>query len=134
MTIATYKYFYGSGTEPNREILFLRKNDSESESIYALVRAYSSGEWKKISEVAGGQINVDMMTTSEKVNALLAERQGASPQRNPAQKLSDLSFDIQKEILGNLEPKGAWRIEVTNHFGEDPRFEKVVQLNLFNPT
>ncbi|GAH05858.1 unnamed protein product, partial [marine sediment metagenome] len=31
-------------------------------------------------------------------------------------------------------PKGSWRIEITNHVGKDPRFEKVVHLNLFKPS
>lgn len=132
VSLGKYSYTYGAGREPNREINFQRDGD-EPKSIKAVISAQFNGRWSVISELCGSKINVEMMSTTDKMQALLARRKGIDYTRKPDISIAELPGEKQEEILNSLEPKGHWRIAITNGFGGNPRFEKVEQLSLFNP-
>ena len=132
--LAVYNYTYGAGSRPNRRIDFLREDLKNGGTIYARVIARIPGGEKEISKINGSQINVEMMTSTEKVKVLMDQRNGIPTKRTPDKKLSELSIIKQGEILSELEPDGHWIIEITNGFGRDPKFEYVDRLNLFNPS
>ena len=129
--LATYKYTYGAGSQPNRQIDFVETKDSQN-GIQAIVKACTEGVWTDISCLSGQEINVEMMSTSDKVRAFQQERAGGGTWKTPDRTLAQMETQQQQAILSQLEPIGPWRIEITNGFGSDPRIEKVVHLNLFN--
>ena len=131
MAIATYNYRYGGGAEPNRHITFFRSIGTDPKTIKASVEALISGNNQPISCLSGDQITVEMMSTSEKVQALKLRRDGIEALQKPDQPLSDLSIDKQNAILEGLTPNGPWRLGISNAIGEN-RLEKVVHLTLFN--
>ncbi|NGX30976.1 MAG: hypothetical protein K940chlam8_00335 [Chlamydiae bacterium] len=133
-SIGEYYYMYGSGSSPNRRIQFFKETEHAPETVFAVVDAKVTGNWQKICEVAGRLINVEISSTSEKICAIKAERAGHPYTLKPDKKLSEIVDDFQKAILTSLEPEGNWRIGITNDIGNDPRFEKVAQLNIFNPS
>lgn len=126
--LATYRYYYGAGTEPNRLIEFIRKA-SKPQSISAIVKAGTLDNNVIISKINGIEIDVEMLSTSEKMKALMAG-QSVNVHDKP---LSQLSIEEQNNILRNLEPRGSWRISITNGIGDNPTYEKVVHLSLFDP-
>ncbi len=130
--LAVYNYTYGAGSRPNRRIDFLREDLKNGGTIYARVIARVPEGEREISKIIGSEINVEMMTNTEKVKVLMDQRSGIPTKRTPDKKLSELSIIKQNEILSGLEPDGYWRIEITNGFGRDPKFEYVERLNLFN--
>ncbi len=132
INVAEYRYFYGAGSEPNRKIEF-QQEEGNPQTIQAKIFAFDRGNWKEISSLSGDKINAEMMSTSEKVKGLKEERKGIFSPRTPDKKLSELPITEQERILRNLEPQGSWRIEISNGIGKDPYFEKVIQLNLYNP-
>ncbi len=134
--LGTCNYTYGSGSVPNREIRFSRTVAHDPKTIHAKVYAHSNSKEKpvKISELAGHLINVQMANTSEKAKAFQARRIGHPYSLHSDRKLSEMEDDVQKAILKFLEPDGNWRIEITNDIGRDPRFEQIVDLNIFNPS
>ena len=130
--IGQYRYCYGTANEANREMQFLRHPDGRIQaSIYAL---FTEQGPKQISTLPGEQIIVEMQTTSEKMEDMMAARRGETPSfvGPPEKTLSSLPPQDQEKIIGTLEPRGPWRIEISNGFGDNPRFEKVVGLNFFN--
>jgi hypothetical protein len=124
--LATYRYYYGAGTEPNRLIEFTRKA-SKPQSISAIVKAGTLDNNVIISKIT--EIDVEMLSTSEKTKALMTGQSVNVPDKP----LSELSLEQQNNILSNLEPRGSWRISITNGIGDNPTYEKVVHLSLFNP-
>ena len=131
--VGQYRYCYGTANEANREMQFLRYPDGHIQaSIYALFTPQGP---KEISTLSGDQIKVEMITTSQKIQELKAVRKGEkSSFVGPQEKaLSSLSGEEQEKILQQLEPRGPWRIEISNTFGPDPHVEKVIGLNFFNP-
>lgn len=130
MSITTYYYTYGAGTKPNRKIEFIRKDGG----ITAKIEALRLGEWKLISTLSGSEIHVEMMSTSDKVRGLIAERMGSCKLEWLNKKLSELDKSVQDNILQMLEPDGPYRIEITNGFGSDFTCEKIIHLGIFNPT
>ncbi len=133
--VTKYNYTFGAGSEPNRCIIFTRSDENDAGSIQAEVFTTAEGNSISISKLSGSAINVEMMTNSDKIMGFQKRRRGEMVTFIPDKKLSELTKDKQQEILKNLQPKGGWRIEVTNNIGQkDPRFEQVVHLALFNPT
>jgi|JI10StandDraft_1071094.scaffolds.fasta_scaffold20163_2 hypothetical protein len=131
--IATYNYYYSSGIAPNRRIEFYR--DDTSQSIYAIIKAcMGHNNWKEISILKGKKILVEIMTTSEKIEGLVAQKKGLPFIWKPDQQLSKLELNKQDDVLRNLEPEGPWRIEIANGVGNNLKFEKVLSLTIFNPT
>ncbi|NGX42841.1 MAG: hypothetical protein K940chlam7_01129 [Chlamydiae bacterium] len=134
--IGESQYTYGAGNPNNRQVIFARTEEGTNKIIVA-VRARTPGGWKEISRLNGDQINVEMMSRSDKVRVLLEERGeggGGHPSRIPDKKLSKLDSSQQEAILKALEPDGKWRVEITNNYDADSKFEKIVQLTLFNPS
>lgn len=133
VTVASYKYFYGAGSEPNREIHFYRQDD-KTQAIQGKIHAYYNGKWVNVCTVPGHEINVEMLSTSDKARLIAEARQkGTRPCLRQNIKLSDLPQDEQNKILNQLNPKGPWRIEITNDIGSNG-LERVVHLNIFNPS
>src|ERR1700676_1561586 len=135
--IISYKYTYGAGNAPNRVIQFQRENESEPKTVFATIYALSAkipAGKRKISEILGNQINVEGMTTTQKMENLRAERLGQTYVEIPDKKLSELTAAEQVDRLSHLEPKGLWRISIINDIGDTPFFEKVRSIVLFNPT
>ncbi len=126
--LVSYRYYYGAGTEPNRLIEFTRKA-SKPQSISAIVKAGTLDKNVIISKINGTEINVEMMSTSDKMKALIAGQSVNVPDKP----LSELSLEQQNNILRNLEPRGTWRISITNSIGDNPTYEKVVYLSFFDP-
>lgn len=133
--IQTYSYFYGAGTKPNREIQFFRGDSGKPESIYAVVKGLRNGVWNDISKLDQSQIDFEMMSTSDKIKGLFeARKQGTSFEFLRNKYFFELPTEEQDRVLHLLDPEGPYRIEITNGYGEDPRFEKVVKLTIFNPS
>lgn len=132
MSLGRYEYMYGAGSKPNRRIEFF--HDTKNPSIRAVVQACNSGQWQTISELGGEDINVEMNSVSEKIKYLLDKKSGFTSTLKPDQTLEKCPPSLQEKILSSLEPDGPWRIEVMNGFGDDPKFEKVIALTLFNPS
>jgi hypothetical protein len=128
--LSTYKYCYGSGSEANRRIVFERSDEGKND-VTAIVHALMGGEWREISRFPASEINIEFATTSQKIERYCAERSGQSMNVDGDKKLSEITPDQQDDILKAFNPKGPWRIEITNDISDDPRFEKVVRLNLF---
>lgn len=133
-TLGQYYYTYGAGSRPNRRILFQRTEGCGPGTIHAVISARFEGRWEEISRLAGALINVELANTSEKARALEEQSVGHPYSLRPDEKLSKLGDDTQEAILSCLEPEGSWRIGITNGFGEDPRFERVTDLNVYNPS
>ncbi len=130
--IQTYSYYNSAGTRPNREIQFFRGCDGKPESIYAVVKGLRSGVWYDISRLDKDQIKLEMMSTSDKIKGLLAERREKEGfEIIQDKRFSELSVEKQDQILHSLGPNGSYRLDITNRFGDDLRFEKVVDLTIF---
>lgn len=124
MRIATYRYVYGIGYNPNREIVF----SEEKGQIKATVRVFSPDSphhLLEISIIQSDQLEIDLLSTTEKIRQI--------PKSVIFPKISNPSN--LKSYLNQLEPKGPWEIEVTNDIGDKSSIlEKVTHLTLFNPS
>jgi hypothetical protein len=129
-SVGEYQYFYGAGCKPNRKIEFVR--DGSDKSVHAVVYARSEGKDKLISDVPSDHINVEMMSLSEKIEAIKAQRLGIDVERKPDKTMSELSVEEQDRIIEGLKPEGPWKIAVTNSIGKDPKFENVVYINIYS--
>jgi hypothetical protein len=132
-TIGIYHYMHGAGSQNNRQIVFQR-NIGRPETLHAIISAQTPEGWRLISDVLGREINVKMLSTSDKVSQLQAQRMGQKVENDePDKKLSALSKEEQDDILKKLNPLGSWRIEIATDIGSNPHFENVIRLNLYNP-
>jgi hypothetical protein len=131
VSLGRYDYCYGNGLQNNRTIQFQRNGD-DAGSVFATVHALTDQGWKEISKLEGNQINVAMMSTSEKMTALISKRRGANVTMVPDRKLSELSVEEQNSILESLNARGTRKLEITNGIGRDPAFEIVVHLSLYD--
>ncbi|NGX60913.1 MAG: hypothetical protein K940chlam9_00387 [Chlamydiae bacterium] len=130
--IGTYVYTYGAGSAPNRKICFERES-GQTGSFCAKVYAYSNGEKKQIGMLSDSDILVEGASTSDKLKAIAEYRNNhCKPNLLPSRVISEFGVDEQDNVLSNLTPKGSWRVTIQNHVGDDPRFEKVVRLTLFD--
>lgn len=126
----TYFYFYGSGTDPNRKIDFF----FDEGNIRAEVSAFREGVWTPpIAVVPGDRIIVEMQSTSEKVQAIMKARNTGTSPKFDNQPITSIK-NPQTQILSRLAPKGPWRIEIENDVGGPDGYEKVLTLQLFNPS
>ena len=124
--IGTYNYTYGAGDQPNRQIQFSRTGPGAG-TIQAQVFVLNSGVvGNNTSTIPGGQISVEMESTSTKTNALALGRS-----LNPSQLLSALTLGQQDGVIGALDTR---RIEVTNNVGGLGGLELVTSLNIFDPS
>ena len=131
--ITTYKYYHGGGTKPNRKIEFCR-DDKNPRSVEAIVSARVPRGWQKISSVPGKKINVEMMSTTEKMQVLMAKRERLSYVEKKDKTLDECTINKQDSILGCLSLDGTWRVEILSTIGGDPTYEAIENLNLFNPS
>ncbi len=134
-SLATYTYSYGAGIAHDRKIDFYRDTRDNPQSFHAVIYARRNAEWIKSSDVKGEFISVDMKSTSEKVRDFFEERELETTRDPIVEKtVTALSTEQQDALLKALQPEGSWKVLVTNDIGEDPRFEKVVSLCLYNPS
>lgn len=131
MSVQNYYYMYGAGTQPNRMVSF---NLDEKSDFAASVSALSKNIWKEISLLTGGQIEVEVMSTSAKMRVLMERRKGVITQLKPNKSFQELSLEEKKNLIDDLEPKGSWRLEIVNGIGESPHFEKVKKITFFDPS
>lgn len=131
--VGDYQYTYGAGSEPNRRIDFFPTVDQKG--VFAKVSAFAIANWVEISRVYPENISIDMMSTTDKMQALMKARETNSyVDYQSSRKLSSFSLDEQMQYIQALEPKGPWRIEITNDIGANPQYENVIHLKLFNPS
>lgn len=138
--INTYKYFGSAGTEPNRKIDFIRSSENPKE-LTAIHSVFDNAVWRPTSTLPAQEIEVEMISKSMRhqiLQDIISKKKAGQPvdipKLNEYKKMSELSIENQDAILKNLEPIGPWRIEITNGFSEDAKFEKVVFLSFFNPS
>lgn len=134
--VGQYCYYYGPGSEPNRRIVFYENGSDPQKSVTASVFAVVPGGFREISALSADKMTVDMLSTSKKMEALIKARAGiatsiAEPQEKP---LASLPTQDQETIIRGLQPKGTWRIELTNGFGSVPRFEKIESIHFYDPS
>lgn len=123
--IGTCNYTYGASDQPNRQIQFSRTGLGAG-TIQAQAFVLNAGiVGNYISTIPGGQISVEMESTSTKANALALGRA-----LNPSQFLSTLTLPQQNAVIGAL---GTRRIEVTNDVGGLGGLELVTSINIFDP-
>ena len=134
--ISEYHYTYGIEDRNNRKIQFRREDPDNPKTVCAVVKGLMQGKWIPVSYLKGDDINVEMMSTTDKIISLMNERNGDIVNNKPDKKLSELSCIEQKNIIDNIKPVGPWRIEIYNSPNNDkyPSFEKVTRLSLFNPS
>ncbi|NGX52863.1 MAG: hypothetical protein KR126chlam5_01169 [Candidatus Anoxychlamydiales bacterium] len=132
--IREYQYLYGAGSHWNRCLEFMRTEDDDPKTIFVVVKARKHSGWGEISELRRDQVEVEMMTTTDKVRTLKEEKAtGRSLPLSKKTLLSELDNAKQREVLQGIEPIGTWRVTITNDFGSDPIYERVAHLCLFNP-
>ena len=131
MNVQDYYYTYGAGTQSNRKVSF---NLDENKDFAASVSALSENKWKEISILRGEQVEIEMMSTSDKVRALIERRKGMSTPMAPNKFFQDLSLKEKKRLINQLEPNGPWRLEMANSTGESAYFETVTKITFFNPS
>ncbi len=135
--LATYSYSYGVGSEPNRRIEFVREGEDPC-SLYARVSVLGADS-RIISSVKAYRISVEMESTSAKTKSLHVAYSGGTSHTLKVNTMDDMEITAQNEICKRIRPSfhegEGYRIEITNDVG-DPRYgyEKVVQLNLFDPS
>ena len=132
MTLQTYYYNYGSSThQNNRRIEFVRTNGNDPQSIQSIAFALINGNWQQTSVIPGNRINVEGMSTTDKVNETIQARSSnRAPVIKPDKLLKDFSIPQQNNILQTLN--GNRRIEVMSAPGQI--CEIVTSLNIFDPT
>jgi len=132
MRITGLKYRPNSDSELSRRVYFER-NAQDGKSICAKFFAVFNGQKFKIGHVPGEKISVCPLTISEqkKIREEINKTYMVPPIPS-YRELSNLTLSEQDEILKNLFPRGTWKMEIHNHVGKDPRFEKVVSLTLYN--
>ncbi|NGX48481.1 MAG: hypothetical protein K940chlam5_00066 [Candidatus Anoxychlamydiales bacterium] len=134
-TLRSYQYTYSSGSEPNRTIDFVRE-DNNTYSLCAQVRTLGEHP-REISSVPAYRISVEMETTSEKTASL--HRAYSTGESHPLRvnTMDDMSITEQNAVCQRIRPNfqdgPGYRIEITNDVGGGG-YEKVVQLNLFDPS
>ncbi len=131
--LQTYLYTYGAGDDPNRKIEFYRQTQSDPRTIQARISALHQGEWILLNDLAGNRISVEMMSTTEKMQAMIRARDGHPVRNQPDALLTNFPLESQSGILYQLDPENGKRIEITNDVGGPRGFESVVQLNIFDP-
>ncbi len=132
MCISEYYYFYGSGTEPNRKIEFF---SDPKKGIFAKVKAFKGdGNWTDVSDVSGEKIVVEMESISDKVDAIMKARERKESPIFNNKSMSELSPETRRRIIDGLQPKGSWRITITNEVGGSEGNGKVESLHIFNPS
>lgn len=130
VSLGSYLYGYGAGSSPNRKIDFF----TDEEKISAEVQAQVEGAWTKICDVCEDAMSVEGASTSKKVEIMReARRLGQTTEYPPDQDFSELPHETKAGIIKSLDPKGFWRISITNDIGDNPRFEKVVRIHFYDP-
>jgi len=133
-SICKYRYTYGTGNQPNREIHFLRTENYPSmieAHVFALNQDNKSIE--KICTVSGDYITVDPWSTSLKAQAMMRERITGIRQKRPVYKsLSKMTIEESNAVLRSLSPKGKKKIKVESE--PNGYFERVVKINIFDPS
>ncbi len=135
--LASYSYSYGVRSEHNRSIEFVREGE-DPQSLCARVKVL--GEHSRIiSSVPAYRISVEMESTSEKTKSLSDAYLGRTPHTLKVNTMDDMGITAQSEICKRIRPSfhegTGYRVEITNDVGGPPYFdEKVVQLNLFDPS
>ncbi|NGX32085.1 MAG: hypothetical protein K1060chlam4_00123 [Candidatus Anoxychlamydiales bacterium] len=135
MTILkSYQYTYPSGSEPNRTIDFVREDDN---SLHVRVRTLSEPP-RELSSVPVYRISVEMETTSEKTASLHRAYSLREPPLLRVTTMDDMSITEQNAVCQRIRPNfqdgPGYRIEITNDYGGAGGYEKIVQLNLFDPS
>ncbi len=99
-----YHYTCGAGGEFNRYLVFTRPLNDDPCGVQAKAYAYSpfSNSSQLISCLNGNEISVEMMSTSEKMQALMAKRRGEKVLDIPSKPLSYLSREEQDNIFRTL--------------------------------
>ena len=125
-TIGTYNYTYGSSNQHNRQVQFSR-TDPDPSTIQAGIFVLNEGVvGSHKSTIPGYQIDVEMQSTSEKMQAMVAARETfTTPISVPNQKLSELSIEGQDILIRSLKPNGTKCLEVVND---------VTGLKIFDPS
>jgi hypothetical protein len=118
LSTSTYHYSYGSATQKNRRIEFIRPDDDPTK-IYARISALQVGDnWIVLSNIQGDKIRVEMNSISKKIeivgNKVITKLSEESD-------LSKLSLEEQNIIIKSLNSLGSRCIEIiTNDKGYCP--------------
>ncbi|NGX42202.1 MAG: hypothetical protein K940chlam7_00479 [Chlamydiae bacterium] len=135
--LAKYEYPYGVRSDFNRIIEFMRKDNTNPNSLYARVSTLGEDSPRVISSVKAYRISVELETTSEKTDSLRRAFLGVKPNSLKVKTMNKMSVTEQDGICHKIRPNfhsgGGYRIEITNDIGGSG-YEKVVQLNLFDPS
>jgi len=118
MAIATVSYMNGAGNADNRQIAFIRTgNPPTLKARFSVIGTHNV--W---ADIDASQINVEMESTTHKMQKMIAERNGQVAATIPDQPLSSFTPNIQDRIVQSINPnsqiKGGRWIEVVNHAGE----------------
>ncbi len=133
--LGAYYYTYGAGVQPNRKIEFL--NPAGGKNISIQVSAYDdkARAWKIIYRLPNPNITFEELSTTEKVEKMMAARNSNSkftlPYPIPVDQIPPKKL---KNIFNNLEPNGPYRLAIRNDIGSDPTYEIIDKINIFNPS
>ncbi|MBP7074694.1 MAG: hypothetical protein KBA81_04840 [Rhabdochlamydiaceae bacterium] len=129
--IGNFYYIYGSGaSQPNRVLQFWE--DDKSGESGAFVFAISEGETKQIGILNGKDIIIEQNSTTDRMKALMARRNHEVFSLKPDSTFQEIPSEIRKNIFSKLDPRGPWKVSIQNHIGNDPLYEKVIKVSLFN--
>lgn len=135
LPISAYQYTYGAGKEYNRTIEFFRKEQDDPTSLIAVIKGKCGGEWKEGTVLHAGKIEVELFSTTQKVEQMMKARQeGKDMPEFTKQPISQLSVQQQDTILSSLQPVGSRRITICNEPGGLNGLESVVAMTVFDPS
>ncbi|MCA9485793.1 MAG: hypothetical protein KDK71_02500 [Chlamydiia bacterium] len=131
-SVHRYEYTYGAGADINRRVDFIRPN-ATAKNVNVVVQGLFHGQWVELNRLVGNQVIVEMESTTNRFQRMLAQRSGApvsSPR--PDQKLSALSISFQESVLQELGAKQR-RLHVENMPGGNYGMETIQALKIIDP-
>lgn len=124
--IGTYNYTYGAGAQSNRQIQFFRTGlAANTIQAQVFVLNQDGGVGVRTSIVSGDKINVEMESTTSKVNARVVGRA-----LNPDILLTELNTAQQEGIMQAFPGR---KIQVINDTGVGGGNEIVKRLSIYDP-
>lgn len=133
--IGQYYYTYGAGAHPNRKLEFFRETSTRNVKAKAYVYDQATRGWTRNGTVAGADIKYESLSTTAKMQQMMEARQANLPYQLPYPvPISSLHKKQIDQVFQSLEPDGPYRLEITNGFSNNPKYEKVEKINIFNPS
>lgn len=128
--VSTYQYTYGAGNSPNRQIQFY----GDGQKVWGLVQGKSKNRLEEIGNINESQMFLEMASTSQKIEIMMQARANSIKPDYPSDKnLEALLYEERLAVIRQLNPRGKYRVTMSNDIRSNPRFEMVTRLTFFDP-